>query len=241
VEAMAIADALLTTSDQGQFRQLADLAIRRAIVAFKDLVAHTGVVIAGYGEQEFFPSFKSFDCYGFLDSHFLWLEGSLSATISASKSAVIEPFATTSMINTFQMGISPDVYSKVVAATKKSLTEFADKLRASSDVIGPVQDVSGLIEDAANAHQKSWFYPSLDTHYGALARVVGSLPVTDMAALAKSLIELESLKERVTEPSESVAGPTDVAVISKHDGFVWIERKHYFKPELNPRFSARYK
>lgn len=57
-----------------------------------------------------------------------------------------------------------------------------------------------------------------------------------MAALAKSLIELESLKERVTKPSESVSGPIDVAVISKHDGFVWIDRKHYFRPELNPRF-----
>lgn len=40
--------------------------------------------------------------------------------------------------------------------------------------------------------------------------------------------------------AESVGGPVDVALISKGDGFVWIERKHYFKPELNPRFLARY-
>jgi hypothetical protein len=66
-------------------------------------------------------------------------------------------------------------------------------------------------------------------------------PVSDLAALAKSLVELQSLKERVTRDSESVGGPIDVAVISKHDGFVWIERKHYFRPELNPRFFSRIK
>jgi hypothetical protein len=37
-----------------------------------------------------------------------------------------------------------------------------------------------------------------------------------------------------------VGGPIDVAVISKGDGFVWIKRKHYFKPELNPGFFANY-
>ena len=32
----------------------------------------------------------------------------------------------------------------------------------------------------------------------------------------------------------------DVAVISKGDGFVWINRKHYFKPELNASFFSNY-
>jgi len=39
---------------------------------------------------------------------------------------------------------------------------------------------------------------------------------------------------------ETVGGPIDVAVISKVDGFIWIKRKHYFKIELNPQFSANY-
>jgi hypothetical protein len=65
------------------------------------------------------------------------------------------------------------------------------------------------------------------------------LPVDELAELAETLISIESLKERVTRPTESVSGPIDVAVISKSDGFIWIRRKHYFDPELNPRFFAR--
>jgi hypothetical protein len=37
-----------------------------------------------------------------------------------------------------------------------------------------------------------------------------------------------------------VGGPIDVAVISRGDGFIWIKRKHYFSPELNPQFAANY-
>jgi hypothetical protein len=40
--------------------------------------------------------------------------------------------------------------------------------------------------------------------------------------------------------TETVGGAVDVAVISKGDGFIWIKRKHYFKPELNARFFANY-
>ena len=71
--------------------------------------------------------------------------------------------------------------------------------------------------------------------------VVGVLSVDEMAELAETLINLESLKEKVTRPTQSVGGPVDVALISKIDGFVWIKRKHYFEPKLNPRFFTRLK
>jgi hypothetical protein len=65
------------------------------------------------------------------------------------------------------------------------------------------------------------------------------LSISELAELAETLISIESLKERVTRPTESVSGPIDVAVISKGDGFIWIKRKHYFDPKLNSRFFAR--
>ena len=39
---------------------------------------------------------------------------------------------------------------------------------------------------------------------------------------------------------ETVGGPVDVAVISKGDGFIWIDRKHYFRRELNEHFIRNY-
>jgi hypothetical protein len=54
------------------------------------------------------------------------------------------------------------------------------------------------------------------------------------------LVSLTSFKQKVSMDTETVGGAVDVAVISKGDGFIWIKRKHYFKPELNARFFANY-
>ena len=143
------------------------------------------------------------------------------------------------MINTFRLGISPDVHRHVNDATRKCLVDFAGKVAARVGHEGDVPELKELVDTALDEHNREWFLPSFSGHYTPMARVIASLPVSEMAALAKSLIELQSLKERVTQPSESVGGPIDVAVISKHDGFIWIERKHYFRGELNPRFFAR--
>ena len=63
-----------------------------------------------------------------------------------------------------------------------------------------------------------------------------SLPKEELAEMAETLVNLTSFKRRVTPEAETVGGPIDVAVISKGDGLVWIKRKHYFVPELNPRY-----
>ena len=66
------------------------------------------------------------------------------------------------------------------------------------------------------------------------------LPKDELAAMAEALVNLTSFKRKVSMQTETVGGPIDVAVISKSDGFIWIKRKHYFEPELNPQFFANY-
>jgi hypothetical protein len=219
---------------------LAELALRALLCYYKFYLSETGVVVGGFGEKEFFPSFEVFDCFGFLDHHFIAnRNGETSNMISSDVPAAIEPFATASMINTFRMGMGPDVYTGIVNATENALRSFAESIRNTLAPDRQIENLDDMIAVAAKECRKDWFQRSMNNHYWPFSRVVASLPISDMAALAKSLIELESLKERVTDSSESVSGPIDVAAITKHDGFVWIERKHYFKPELNSRFFAR--
>ena len=78
-----------------------------------------------------------------------------------------------------------------------------------------------------------------ESTFDFLTESEGDFMESVMAELAETLIMLQSLKEKVTQPTESVGGPIDVAIITKGDGFVWIKRKHYFDPTLNPRFFLR--
>ena len=64
------------------------------------------------------------------------------------------------------------------------------------------------------------------------------IPLPEMAFLAESLVNITSLKRTfaIDGNQQTVGGPTDVAVMSKGDGFVWIKRKHYFDNQINPNY-----
>lgn len=198
------------------------------------------MVIAGYGKEDYFPVLEVFECYGFLGDRLIFSRQP-PRIMDASSPAVIQPFATTSMIDTFRMGVAPDIFGAVYATTTNSLTGFGKLVMEECGAATPISDdrMLEMVSEAHQEHTDRWVQEMRNQHVFPLSNIIHSLPLPDMAGLAKSLIELESLKERVTKPSESVSGPIDVAVISKHDGFVWIDRKHYFKPELNPRFFKR--
>ncbi|UUT20936.1 hypothetical protein [Pseudomonas sp. T8] len=216
--------------------------IKLAVKQFLSYAPLTGVVIAGYGKEEYFPVLEVYDCYGFLGDRLIVQKNENdSKTMDASTPAVIQPFATTHMIDTFRMGVSPDVFDAVYASTRMALGEMGSRVMAECGAQNPLsqQRITEIIEETKISHADRWYEQIRNQHVFPLSNIINSLPLPDMAGLARSLIELESLKERVTRPSESVSGPIDVAVISKHDGFVWIDRKHYFKPELNPRFFKR--
>lgn len=57
--------------------------------------------------------------------------------------------------------------------------------------------------------------------------------------MAEALVNLTSLKRRVSMEEETVGGPIDVAVISKGDGLIWIKRKHYFDGTMNRDYLIR--
>jgi hypothetical protein len=79
-----------------------------------------------------------------------------------------------------------------------------------------------------------------EIHWEPIVEIVSHLPKEELAGMAEALVSLTSFKRHITRDAETVGGPIDVAVISRGDGFVWIKRKHYFDPKLNPHFFANY-
>ncbi|WP_152982212.1 hypothetical protein [Prosthecomicrobium hirschii] len=204
----------------------------------KGQLINTGIVVAGYGDDDYFPCYHEYSCSGFLGDKLYWKpEGDVS--MDRIDTGIVRAFATTAMVDTFQHGVGPDVFNAVTSSLEDTLWHFAEEILKSSGA-QPPSNLQNLVENAASRHTREWIDKVFQQHVQPLNRVVGFLPVSEMASLAESLVELESLKEKVTQPSESVGGPIDVAAITKSEGFVWIKRKHYFSIELNPRYAARY-
>ena len=67
----------------------------------------------------------------------------------------------------------------------------------------------------------------------ALPLGFSEMPIQDAIDLAKFLVDICKKSSRFIPGPQVIGGPTDIAVITKHEGFKWIERKHYYSQELN--------
>jgi hypothetical protein len=60
-----------------------------------------------------------------------------------------------------------------------------------------------------------------------------AMPIQDAIDLAFFLVDVASKFAYFSLRAPSVGGPIEVATITKHEGFKWIERKHYYSLDLN--------
>jgi len=205
----------------------------------------SGVVFAGFGEKEIFPIIKAYEIEGIVNNKLKYRE-SLSDEISHKSDASIMPFAQRDMVDTFMQGIDPSYKNLEESYLTKIFDEFTElALNILKNEMNENKSKSKKILQKSSEKIIADFQEKLENHrqemyIDPVLSVVSMLSKDELAAMAETLVNLTSFKRKITMGSETVGGPIDVAVISKGDGFVWIKRKHYFKPELNPHFFANY-
>ncbi len=225
--------------DDEILNSLAELAINEVFKRPGDLFGSAGLVFAGFGDHDIFPHMIEYQSNGMLDGTQVIAETSRNA-IDHSLPASLNAFAQTSMSDSFSLGFSEDVYKALMAVLNEKLREFAGTIcDVTGTQLSAIQNLDELINKARNSISDGWFDSARREHSYPLRRVLGDLPVEEMAELAETLVNLQSLKEKVTKPSASVGGPVDVAVITRNEGLVWIKRKLYFDGALNPRYHYR--
>lgn len=62
---------------------------------------------------------------------------------------------------------------------------------------------------------------------------VPAMPIQDAIDLVRFLAEISVNSSRFVPGAQVIGGPVDIAVITKHEGFKWISRKHYYNQKLN--------
>lgn len=65
--------------------------------------------------------------------------------------------------------------------------------------------------------------------------IAPAMPVQDAIALADFLVDVTKRYVRFLPGADTVGGDTDICVVTKHEGFKWVRRKHHFDTILNPR------
>jgi hypothetical protein len=206
---------------------------------------YSGIVIAGFGDTENFPSLFAIQSDGVVNST-LKYSVTHNSTISLSQPAIIIPIAQKEMVITFIEGVDPDFYKLLEGYLSEIFKEYPKVIiEGISDI--PENKKKVVLEniqkqgyDIYKKLQSSLKEYKESHNISQVMSIVEFLPKDELAAMAESLVNLTSFKRRVSLESETVGGPIDVAVISKGDGFIWIKRKHYFRAELNPHFVTNY-
>ena len=106
-------------------------------------------------------------------------------------------------------------------AVSRLLLGFSPKME------GILQAKMGLSEDVTRDLLNTWMQ-DLGTSLSTAA-----MPIGDAIDLAEFLVSLTIKYFRFLPGASTVGGPIEVAAITKHEGYKWVKRKHYYGQEFN--------
>ncbi len=221
-------------------RRLISLTIEKKAVS--DIAM--GLVFAGFGSGELCPTLIHLTTDGVLSGKLKTVTREIVDIGRQGAPAEIMGFAQDDMVQSFVNGVDP-LYRQYSRHLLRQAIETSAKLVLAPILKNPTQTNSvlqGLADDFDDLttdlekRADSWVQKNFTDDVKDMVR---SMPKEELANLAESLIEITSLKRKVTRDRETVGGEVDVAVISRSEGLVWVKRKHYFPPELNARFFDR--
>lgn len=112
-------------------------------------------------------------------------------------------------------GQSEPVYRLLHGYSKRIMLEVLKERGVTGE-----ENVNGWLEDIRKHSSHGLIHPAM--------------PIQDAIELAEFLANVAVQVVRFAPGAPSVGGPIDIAAITKHEGFKWVQRKHYFKRRLNP-------
>jgi len=205
---------------------------------------NTGVIVAGFGKEDLFPTLVPYEIFGVVGNRLkYWVNDEVDIDRVGTRAKVL-PFAQKEMVERFLYGLDEGIRRNISNFCRSAVPNIRKKILEKLEM--SEEDEASLTQDAEEA-EKAFFEGLADDSFDAIrsqsqAEIEGMvefMPKPEMARMAEALVNLTSIKRRVSRGMETVGGPIDVAVISRSEGFVWVKRKHYFPAELNSRFFER--
>lgn len=203
---------------------------------------HSGLVVAGFGHKEFFPTLVCVTTEGTVGGKLKFDRRHEVDIARDGQSATIVPFAQREMVQRFMEGVDPmflnhiretmgEASSQLVIESLKSFDIDCTDEQINAVKQAAFDQATSYLQEAAKFREREFVDPIME--------IVQHLPKEELADMAEALVNLTALKRRVSLEAETVGGPIDVAVISKGDGFVWIRRKQYIDQSMNPSYIIR--
>lgn len=206
-----------------------------------------GVVIGGFGCEETFPSVHAIEVDGRVCGRLKITETESKSIATSEDGGQVTHFAQTDVIQRLLEGADPRFIERTSEFIEKAVKTVASTIETATrprrvskakaaDREKLVQEIVEIIkkeyEDETAENLKKQFSREFD-------RMIAMMPKQELIELAEALVSITAVERKATSDEGTVGGLIDVAFITKHEGFVWIKRKHYFPKDLNPTYFWR--
>lgn len=207
--------------------------------------AKTGLVFSGFGKKERFPTLVSYEIDGLFEAKIRLRQTEKCDIDRNGVRAYVRPFAQKDMVDRFLHGLDDRLRKDITRYCEETVGKISEGIFESINFKDDDDEteLKKLASEAQGAFIRNLndeaFKSFKDRSRREIEDMVEFMPKPELAKMAEALIDLTSIKRKVSLGLETVGGPVDVAVISKSEGFVWVKRKHYFPGDLNYRYFDR--
>ena len=179
---------------------------------------------SGYGKNDAFPKYIEIELYTVINGQAKFRISNIFE--EENNQGQIKPLAQDDVILTFCRGISNTFINYIPQKVGELISQKIDELPNSfsndqkNDLRETLLNCKSELADAISAQIQN-------NNVNPIFKSVDLLPLSEMAFLAENLVNITSLKRlySLDGRQQTVGGPTDVAIISKGDGFVWVKNK----------------
>lgn len=187
---------------------------------------YTELVVTGFGNDEFLPKMSAVGLFGILGG--VVRHNEIEVKSIGDSRGFFRFFgqwdASIQFIRGLDSGIQQTVvdfmerYVRNLVSAQSMFIEDEGDEDLELFISEKVRVASGELEDLIRDHSKKKFVDPL-------MQVISMSPEADLARMARSLIEIQSIRQSINEITPTVGGPIDVAVISKTNSFRWVRHK----------------
>lgn len=193
----------------------------------------TYLVFAGYGETEPYPSICKCVVTGIKEGKIQYDKG--ISIISDNQESKIFAEGQPDIIEAITYGVQTKRIDDICNRLSKLIKELVKLQNQYQNT--PNLHLDAIDDGTIRQEVKEVIDNSKELHFKQLKDLVKGYNLQEMACLAENLIKATELHRKITFQQESVGGVIDLAVITKNDGFQWLNRKSWYEPSKGGQYG----
>lgn len=197
----------------------------------------TNLVFAGYGAKDVMPTMCELYIYGIAHRKLLSKPGIGYRLSSSDHEATIYAQGQPEIIKSYIHGVIDGHIDRLIeghinifrdAAVNLSY-EYLPTENALSFDHDSLPNIKKKLESVINQCKKESEEEWLNA--------VKNYSIQEMASLAENFIKATELRKKIMNEEEQVGGLIDLAIITKNDGFQWLNRKSWYDPSRGGQYG----